>query len=848
MNHPQCIEHLPFAVFELDSNLKIIECNSHGEAITGYVKTELIQQTVSLIFQDNTPLSFLSFPKNNKANTCDEIQDIPVVLKQKNQSYMHVNVRFTHHEDTCFIYIFSNSVLENVKHPTQFNYSTTEAHQALNGIDEAFWEWQVNKGVVHYSPALMSLLGRKKEDYFDSTFFGLSHFAFKNKNNIKKQFLDLLRGNISLVNSTYEVCSYQGQKKWFNVVGKVFEFKNGKPSRIFGSVKEVTETYLLMDKLNQQHNYSLLAEKLGNSGYWRFDLNTQNLFWSRGIYYIHGLDEADYKPSLNTAINFYVEEEQKKVKRKLERAIANKSSFYLKSKIISKRGKEVKVESLGQVELDEYGDVIAIFGVFRDISRSEALFEKLLLLSLVNYTIKVPVFFINEQDNVVYQDLTPKQFSANSPALFSYINFSLTDYLDFKRKVKKEGQLKRTRISFDEFNSVFDLSVTYVPEQQVYIWIVENVTEKFRKEQQQVISNRLALLGNTFGSVSHDINNVLGVALGATEMLELKFSKGAQDISKYIDRVKNAIDKGKSVTERLLAFTRTPSVKVIQFDPIAEINANKSLFEQLLLSTISFKLNIDKAQCEIVFPQAEFINMLLNIVLNAQDAIREKNLIGCIEVSANISQGKYLEIHIHDSGVGIDEDKISKIFDPFYSSKSVNKGNGIGLANVYNTLYKYNGKILVQGKGKLGGAHFTLIFNCKVSDKPEYLLANKEINKNVSFAYKNILILDDETSIAEFVAMFLESEGANTCFVDNKAKLINALNSNEHFDLFLTDMVLPDISGSEAVNLVLKKIPNIKVLSMSGYIAEKESDWKYPILRKPFNSKDLVNFLTEHSV
>ncbi|WP_448213037.1 sensor histidine kinase [Colwellia sp. MEBiC06753] len=196
----------------------------------------------------------------------------------------------------------------------------------------------------------------------------------------------------------------------------------------------------------------------------------------------------------------------------------------------------------------------------------------------------------------------------------------------------------------------------------------------------------MALLGNTFGNVSHDINNVLGVALGAIEMLELKFAQGEQDISRYIERVKNAIDKGKSVTERLLAFTKKPVVKVVQFDPLKDILDNQYLFRQILINTIELQLDLPSTPCTINFPQGEFINILLNLVINAQDAIKEQGLGGTIKISANFTSVNRLEIHVIDSGIGIQQENLTKIFDPFYSSKSVNKGNGIGLANVYSTI------------------------------------------------------------------------------------------------------------------------------------------------------------------
>jgi nitrogen-specific signal transduction histidine kinase len=415
--------------------------------------------------------------------------------------------------------------------------------------------------------------------------------------------------------------------------------------------------------------------------------------------------------------------------------------------------------------------------------------------------------------------------------------------MSYKKKAKQQGQVKENNVSFDKYNSVFDLSVTYEPEEGIYIWIVENVTEKFRQEQQQIISNRLALLGNTFGNVSHDINNVLGVALGAIEMLELKFSRGDQNISTYIDRVKNAIDKGKSVTERLLAFTRKPTVRVVSFDPIQDIKENKYLFKQLLLNTINIKFKFAPIHCTIKFPQGEFINILLNLVLNAQDAIQERGLSGKIEISVNLAESNQLEIHVKDSGIGILKENINKVFDPFYSSKSVNKGNGIGLANVYNTMYKHNGRVQVEGHSELGGAHFTLIFNCKeLKDRYQVI---EQVQDNSKLQGKRVLVLDDEVSIAEFVALFVESKGADVVIANTKDELVNILNEDVAFDIFITDMILPDLSGREAVNMVRTKLPRIKIYSISGYIAIEDRSWDYPVLRKPFNSKELSEFLAK---
>lgn len=830
------LDQIPYSVIQIDFNGNITACNRSAENLTGYNSSELIGQAIEVLVPDE----FSESHKRHRANYNKDSGSLTisrdVQLSNKFQQRINCTIKITESEKGYIAFLNESTVSQT----SLFLHSTKSTQQMLNGIEEAFWEWDIEQDIMHYSPKAMALLGYEAKAFTGPTSLWESHVAEKDIEGIYRKVGQHFAGKIPSIHSTYSIVTKKQKKKWVTIVGKVIEYKNNQPYKMFGSIKDVSESQELIFQLKNQNNYLHLAEQLSFSGHWHINLESNHLFWSKGIYNIHGLDPQTYSPTVESAIDFYHESEQKKVAEYIEQAIKNKRGFHFKSSINHALGKKIKVECLGEVELDTSGEVVGIFGVFRDITKSEDLFEKLKLLAMVNYTIKVPIFFIDDKDNVVYQDLSP-QMGNESSVLFNYINFSITDYLHFKRIAKEKGQLKKSSISFDKYNTVFDLSVTYEPDEGIYIWIVENISEKFRKDQQQIISNRLALLGNTFGNVSHDINNVLGVALGATEMLELKFAQGEQNISTYIERVKNAIDKGKSVTERLLAFTRKPTVKVVEFDPIQDIKDNQYLFKQLLLSTINFTLKFENISCVIKFPQGEFINILLNLMLNAQDAIRENGLIGKIEMAANINSEGRLEIHVKDSGIGIKTENISKIFDPFYSSKSVNKGNGIGLANVYSTIYKHNGEIQVSGDSDFGGAEFTLIFKCRLLKQNAVKV--QQARENLAIKGQSILILDDESSIAEFVALFLSSEGAITNHVSSKNELITILSSDKHYDVFITDMILPDVSGREATELVLAKFPEIKIYSMSGYIAEEDKYWHYPVLRKPFNSKELAEFI-----
>jgi PAS domain S-box-containing protein len=708
----------------------------------------------------------------------------------------------------------------------------------LDCTDEPFWLWNVKEKTIYYSAPLMQLLGYEAKSCLADQSLWRKHVTPAVFDAVDQQLRLHITGKSEKAKYLCEVNTKQNTRLWVDMTGKVTEVNGKEAITVFGLLRNVTELKSLITGLKKQNDFLNMAEEIGHTGHWRVDLVNDTLYWSPGVYKIHGVDPQYFEPTLENAINFYIPTERERVTQCVNNAIKNAQGYYLKSTIKQKLGDTVRVESIGHVEVNHQGDVTSVFGVIRDITTDAEYTEKLKLMSLVHHTINVPVFFIDEKDNVVYQDLIPQK-QAKSSVLFNYINFSITDYLDFKSRAKAQGQIVRKDISFDNFISVFNLSVTFEPDEKIYIWIVENVTDKFKQEQQQLVSNRLALLGNTFGNVSHDINNVLGVALGSVEMLEMKLAKGEKNINKYVERVKNAIDKGKAVTERLLSFTRKPTADITVFDVVQELQENQYLFKQLLLNSIALTINYHVPSYFIRFPKGEFINIILNIVLNAQDAIQEKGLSGQIIIDVLVNDRNKCEIHIKDSGTGIKEENITRIFDPFYSSKSINKGNGIGLANVYNTMYKFNGDVRVEGYGELGGAHFILEF----AYSPEQVENTKIAIKSSGLMGKNVLVLDDEVSIGEFVSMYLEEAKAKPICLNSKAELLTLLAEKPPLDILITDMILPDLSGQEAVDLVKNVYPNIIVYSISGFISVDESNWPYPVLRKPFNSKELASFL-----
>lgn len=621
--------------------------------------------------------------------------------------------------------------------------------------------------------------------------------------------------------------------------------KSGEQILVDVLIKHHNEKFLLtllpyLDGFDQKN--ALAKERCHRVGQYIHDIANSAFYFSPGAKAIYGLKIPDSEIGFESFFALHPKEERDRLKHLAIDAAKGKGHYATKTYFINESGKRIVLEVKASVSADSQGNILCVNALLKDMTQEQLLLEKLKLLVMYKNAIDVPVYFIDEHDQKVFPELS--LFDDQPDGLFSYVNFSIAEYLELKEKALEHGQYKVKDISFDKFNTVYNISVTFEPQERVFIWVVENITQQFIQEQHQALSNRLTLLGNSFSNVSHDINNVLSIALGSIELLELKIESGdTQELMPYIERVKNAIDKGRNVTDRLLAFTRKPTIKIVEFDPNKEIADNRYLLEQLLANTIKLDVKLSNAPCVIRFPQGEFINILLNIVINAQDAIIDKGQSGTIEIVTSVNSRQRFEVQISDSGVGIQKENLTKVFDPFYSSKSKKKGNGIGLSNVYNTMYKHNGTIDVKGECELGGAQFTLSF--KSASQNHALVAEGKQNFNHLIKGKHILVIDDEPSIVDFVDICLTEQGASVAKAINQNSLIHELKQMERLDVLLTDMYMPEFSCHEALAAVREKFPDIVILSMSGYVENEDKNWQHPVLRKPFNFNELKGFVGE---
>jgi PAS domain S-box-containing protein len=379
--------------------------------------------------------------------------------------------------------------------------------------------------------------------------------------------------------------------------------------------------------------------------------------------------------------------------------------------------------------------------------------------------------------------------------------------------------------------------------------VARDITEKQRLEAHVQHSQKMDAIGALAGGVAHDFNNFLMVISSNLELLEESLPANAS-VQKYADGIKNAVKRATSVTTRLLAYTRKQFVSSEIFSVHDMIVGVSDLLRMLCNGHVQLKLESDPTAGTVKGDKAQLEQVLVNLVTNARDSIagsgtitistRSIKLANDLQSqSSTLRAGDYLVLSVTDTGCGIPDSTRSRIFEPFFTTKARGKGTGLGLSMVYSIVSQIGGQINVESSvGRGTTFHVYLPQSCSIRALP----ARSERNAAVKPASKRILIVDDEELLRHVASEFLESKGYDTCSAGSGEEALLLLENEEEFDILLTDIVMPGMSGKDLATLAVQRWPHMSVIYMSGFtdglVDLDQSHARF--LRKPFSLAALL--------
>ena len=373
-----------------------------------------------------------------------------------------------------------------------------------------------------------------------------------------------------------------------------------------------------------------------------------------------------------------------------------------------------------------------------------------------------------------------------------------------------------------------------------------DITERKELEHQLQQSQKLESIGNLAGGIAHDFNNILSSLLGFTELAMDDVEKGTS-VENHLQEVYTAGKRARDLVKQILAFARQSDEerKPIRVDTIAK-EALK-LIRSTIPTTIEIKENIH-SQSLILGNSSQVHQVFMNLCTNAAQAMEDVG--GILEVGltdvvldeqsrlplSELKSGNYLKVTVSDTGPGISQDIIGSIFDPYFTTKRIGQGTGIGLALAHGIVASYSGKIIVDSElGK--GTVFSIYL--PITKTPEHHQSYE--NEKLPSGSERILFVDDEAPIAKMGSQILERLGYLVTTRSSSIEAMELFRANPNdFDLVVTDMTMPNLTGDKLAIELMKIRSDIPVILCTGYSKQISDKTASTIGIKAFAYKPMV--------
>jgi two-component system cell cycle sensor histidine kinase/response regulator CckA len=385
---------------------------------------------------------------------------------------------------------------------------------------------------------------------------------------------------------------------------------------------------------------------------------------------------------------------------------------------------------------------------------------------------------------------------------------------------------------------------------------IRDTTERRELETQLIRAHKMESIGTLAGGIAHDFNNILTSIIGFTDMTihELK----DPDLVQNLGFVMKSCDRAKDLVSQILTFSRQSEQSKIPIEIDGFVKDSIKLIRSLLPRTIDIRTRINGQPSTVISDPAHIYQILMNLSANAAHAMRENG--GILEIALekieipgqdgitvnNLHAGNFVRISVSDTGHGISEAIIDRIFDPFFTTKPAGEGTGLGLSVVYGIVRDHGGSIEVQSAPGKGSTFHVYLPAIDSSSLPiEYL------DEELPQGRERILFVDDEDSIMLLGKRMLQSLGYEVTAKSNSVEALDAFRFQpEKFDLVVTDMTMPNMTGLSLSKEILQIRPNLPIILCTGYseLVNENTFKQYGIksfIMKPFSRKDIAKIIRQ---
>lgn len=419
------------------------------------------------------------------------------------------------------------------------------------------------------------------------------------------------------------------------------------------------------------------------------------------------------------------------------------------------------------------------------------------------------------------------------------------------------------------------VSVVRDDKMQIDHFVVQviDLSERRQTELQLLQAQRMEAIGQLTGGLAHDFNNLLTVIIGNLQLIDLALKDHPKAHKRALEAIE-AARKGSGLTKQLLAFARRQALEPEEVNVNDLVRAMAPLVSRTIGESIQLKIDLMPGQPKTLIDPSQLESAILNLAINARDAMSSDGLL-TIETLATfldetyaasnpeVNPGHYVMIAVSDTGKGIPPDILQKVFQPFFTTKPVGRGSGLGLSQVYGFIKQSGGHIQIYseiGHGTSIKMYLPRRFAAGEA-QPEYPHLERDSGKAPSHPKspvqaepkrKKILVVEDQEAVRTVACNFLTDFGYDVIEADNGMQALGRLQEHPDIDLMFTDVVMPGgMNGFDLAQAAYAIRPNLKVVHTSGYprgamVHQEEPRFREGfIIMKPYRREDLQKIIGE---
>jgi PAS domain S-box-containing protein len=382
----------------------------------------------------------------------------------------------------------------------------------------------------------------------------------------------------------------------------------------------------------------------------------------------------------------------------------------------------------------------------------------------------------------------------------------------------------------------------------------EEVSAREDAQARAAHAQRMQALGQLAGGIAHDFNNVLQTVQGAVTLIAKRAADPAS-VKKFAAAVLGAVERGASITRRLLAFARRGELRAERIDLAGLLDGLRDVLAQTLGSPITVRINNDGTSLPaVIADRGQLETVLVNLATNARDAMPGGGTLTFAAVAeeftaglthpAGLEPGQYVRLSVTDTGIGMDQATLVRAMEPFFTTKPQDKGTGLGLSMAKGFAEQSGGALAIDsapGKGT------TVMLWLPVADEQQQVAQVQLGLAPVTGLARRILLVDDENMVRETLAANLEDAGFSVLAAGSGAEAVALLDAGEPVDAMVSDLSMPGMDGLALTRQAQTLRPDLPAILLTGFAGEASqlatgtAARSFSLLRKPASTAQLID-------